>query len=453
MANILDAFLGARKDFFLRDFRNASHLRPDVNPPRQRFQGYVNFILNRDLYDFLYEADAGKREFRTRISSLVRTADLPSASFQTETKNSYNRKKIVNTGVQYNPVNMTVFDTVGNEWLLTLMKYFSYHYMDPRNKQQPNNRDIEGSVVKQGGMYTKGSKFGLQGGTSNGNFTWDSNLAGYNPNLTAHFFERIDYVLYHGNRGVQYSIINPVLTEFKPGQLDYSSSEVMEFALTFEYERFTVFNKTNFDLADEDVDRFEDTSMIEGPAFGQTDLPLSMDARDLTILGNSALNPEPRGRTSNPESTVKNEESQEEADNTEQVDEEGNAQQNQEVPTVPPGDQPEADEVEESVGSETDETTGDTTTNTTSLPSTYGSSATFAPESGAEEGNWFTDILSDVADAGLAAAISGRSIKDAVLGTAVQGVTTVAGKAIRDSINGTAPNQGLTEEQINNGGG
>ena len=117
--------LGVKTDakFLLRDFRNAARLTPGVNPPRQKFQGYVNFILNRELYSALY-GDRSQNEFRTQISSLVRTADLPSVVFQTETKNAFNMKKIVNAGITYNPVNMTVFDTVGNEWLTILMKYF-----------------------------------------------------------------------------------------------------------------------------------------------------------------------------------------------------------------------------------------------------------------------------------------------------------------------------------------
>ncbi len=44
-------FIGAlgkssTKKFLLRDFRNAARFAPGVNPPRQKFEGYVNFILN-----------------------------------------------------------------------------------------------------------------------------------------------------------------------------------------------------------------------------------------------------------------------------------------------------------------------------------------------------------------------------------------------------------------------
>ena len=77
---------GSSRDFYLRDFRNAYKFRPDVNPVRQKFQGYVNFVFNRDIYEYLYaQPSDGSKEFRTQISSLVKTADLPGVEFQTET--------------------------------------------------------------------------------------------------------------------------------------------------------------------------------------------------------------------------------------------------------------------------------------------------------------------------------------------------------------------------------
>ena len=35
------------------------------------------------------------------------------------------KEKIIATGVEYNPVEITVFDTLNNEWLIVLMRYFS----------------------------------------------------------------------------------------------------------------------------------------------------------------------------------------------------------------------------------------------------------------------------------------------------------------------------------------
>lgn len=389
MSFLLDILGQGDRPIFVRDYRNAYRFRPDQDPPRQQFQGYVNFIFNRDeqLFGSLFNnGDANSNEFRTTISSLVRTADLPGAEFKTQTLNSYNRKKIVNTGVEYPAVNIKVIDTVGNEWLTVLMKYFSYHYMDPRNKQNNNSRDIGARIINQNEMVN--SNFGPGS-------TWDSNVAGYNPNYSAKFFERIDYVLYHGQKAVQYSIFNPVLTSFKPSSIDYSSSDLREFDLTFEYERFTIYNNVNFTLSNEDRRRFEGDESINKfienyatPSIFQEEIPnadLALKERKLNVLGSEER---PRYRTA----------------------------QSQLTPYLPSG--------------------GDV--GPAYLPDTYSDPVAVGTDT-ETGGNFFTDLLSDVLDNGISTAISGGSFKDAALGTALGGFTTVIGTSINDAINAEPP--------------
>lgn len=390
---ILDIFgQGNNRKFYMRDFKNATRFQPGVDPVRHKFQGYVNFILNRDLFASLYGNPTGENEFRTTISSLVRSAQMPGVSFKTEVMNEYNRKKIVNTGVEYEPVNMTVYDTVGNEWLILLMKYFSYHYMNPRNKNSSDSRDVAGSVSREGGAEEINSFFGREG-------IFDSNAAGYNPNRTPNFFERIDYVLYHGNRGVQYSLINPVLTNFRASDIDYSDSGFKDFELGFQYESFTVYDKVNFGLTDEDVDRFENAEGFTGPAFEQANLPIAMNVFDdsgqnltvdglkLGVLGNSDSK---RHRSGQP---------------------------------VVQGPAP--------------------AVNPRNPGSVYGAEAVFAPGTGgSEERSFLEDLLLDTADEAIRAAINQRDVGDAVLGTVLGATGTFIGEAINSSINDSSPNQG-----------
>jgi hypothetical protein len=291
LSRLLDIFgKGGGRNFYMRDFKNAYHLRPDVNPPRQKFQGYVNFIFNRSLYQSLYGDPTKNNEFRTRISSLIRTAEMPGVNFKTETLNSYNKKRIIQTGVEYTPVNITVLDTVGNEWLSAIMKYYSYYYMNPRNKSKVEgdnfigSRDISDITDLTTFFDLNGSKFGFGESTTTGKF--NSNEAGYNLNTYRNFFERIDYVLYHKNKGVQYSLINPYLTAFKCDSINYADSNPLEFNLTLEYESFTVHNRTNFRLTDEDVDRFENVGELEGPAFeADNAASQALTEKSLAMLG------------------------------------------------------------------------------------------------------------------------------------------------------------------------
>jgi|TARA_R110002153_G_scaffold18319_6_gene64100 hypothetical protein len=410
MAGLLD-LLGFDKgagSYYLKDFKNAYRFRPDVNPPRQQFNGYVNFILNRSLYSTLYDeigATSGdNKEFGITISSLVRTADLPSVDFQIETKNSYNRKKIIQTGVTYNPVNIMVFDTVGNEWLSLLMKYFSYHFMDPRNKQDGNSRDIEGSVDRRGGIEdTAGS---AQDTPSFGKGSdWDSNRAGINAQVDAHFFERIDYVLYHGGKLVQYSLHNPRLSSFKPSSLDYSSSEAMGFDLTFDYERFTTFSKLNSEMSVQDLDRFENASGLEGELFEQQ----ALNASNNLSLTETDLDPILTGR---PRSSAP-------------------------IAVAPPTDGNESkqegagDEVETAPSTEVLDRDGN-------LPSTYGSSAIFANPTGArDEIDGFGGFLRDVADTALSSLINGGSVKENTARVVTQAVQNASVQVRSDKFGGS----------------
>ena len=287
-------FLGknAKDKFYARDFRNNYRFRPDVNPPRIKFEGYVNFVFNRDLASFL---DLENHTFKTNISSLVRRAKLPSVAFKNIVKNQYNKKKIVSTGVEYSPVEISVFDTLNNEWLQVLMRYFSYLYMNPRNRNAEGDRDVKMNTD------TKIENEGKAGGFGKSNFK--SGEAGLNLQRTKQFFERIDIIMYHGGKGVQYSMTGPLINSFDFGDLDYSSNEFVEFTITCDYENFTTYDIANFDLSGVDLDRFE---KVVGLNFASDEVmvkPIGLldDGTDMQFLGNSDNFFGSRGRTSQPQ--------------------------------------------------------------------------------------------------------------------------------------------------------
>lgn len=297
---------GNRK-FFLKDFRNAEHYKPNIAPPRQKFQGYVNFIINRRLIANM-AGDKDTSSFRTRISSLVRTASLPEVNFQTEIKNSFNRKKVIQTGIEHSPVSIMVMDTIQNEWITLFMKYYSFHYMNPRNKFNGTERDTSFMGGDTHGGYQK-SKFGPQSGeeTTKG-YQWNSNDFGMDLGVTKNFFERIDMILYHGNKGIQYSLFNPMMTGFSASEIDYSASDVMDFKLDFAYENFTTTNVYNFELGEQDKARFENMDGVKLPGMngGEGQKPIALDEQQIGILqGNDSKD---RKRTTQPKTSGTNDE-------------------------------------------------------------------------------------------------------------------------------------------------
>lgn len=235
--------------------------------------------------------------------------------------------------------------------------------MNPRNKQDAS-RDITDPQSLHS-VINISSKFGSS--------DFDSNAAGFAINQLKYFFERIDYVLYHGERAVQYSLMNPVLKSFDPGDLDYSSSELMEFKLDFEYESFTIHNQTNFVMSENDLSRFENASELSGPAFVSNRRPPALDKPiDLDILGSKT---KPYTRAA----------------------------------------QPVVATVVSSVTADTD------------VPRTYNKTVDVLKTgaAGGSNGGWFSNLLAGAATNALTAAINGQSVKNAVLGTVVGAAANV----------------------------
>jgi len=155
-------------------------------------------------------------------------------------------------------------------------------------------------------------------------------------------------------------------------RVDYSSDQLMEFDMAFEYESFTTFSKLNFDLSEEDLALFE-------------------DARDL-----ESANPQVFGRGR--QSLV--------GEKSFSLDRLLGTTDNKRTRS----DQPQVDSSTISADFVLNTFTGQSVT--------YGPPAVLATDSGKSSGGIFGEFLEDVADRALTAAINGGSIRDAV----VQGV-------------------------------
>lgn len=233
----------------LRNWRNADRFKPNVTPPRQKFAGFVEFNFNPSIISNLGDSSA----FRTQISSLVQQAKIPEIQFQTQAKKSYNHRRLIQTGVDYGPCNISVIDTVNNEWLTLFMKYFAYYYNEPRNRTEGGTGNFRDDAPKQwdsnSEALVKSSAFGSTG--------FSSNTAGLDATKDSHFIDTIRIINYAGGKGVEYILFRPQITSFDPGELDYTSSEFKTFNISFEIENMTVNSKLNFEMNDVDLARFE----------------------------------------------------------------------------------------------------------------------------------------------------------------------------------------------------
>ena len=115
----------------LKDYQHASDTFRSNGyelSPRNKFLYHVFFNINTGQIKSLQNV-YGSDEIAT-ISLLVKSVDLPSYQISVDTMNQYNRKRLVQSKIEYNPINLVFHDDqsdiIRNMWY----NYYTYYYKD-----------------------------------------------------------------------------------------------------------------------------------------------------------------------------------------------------------------------------------------------------------------------------------------------------------------------------------
>ena len=219
--------------------------------PRNKFLFHVYFNLNTNIpaVDNLLSGGKG-----STISLTVKSAQLPGYTFDVATMNQYNRKRLVQTRINYNPAQI-VFnddhnDLVRNMWY----QYYQYYYSDPTYKygNTPNQSGTLGQIqvpdVFGGASYTANDIYSASRGIQH----WGLSGQGYNnPSLQSlstsiltgpasgqePFFRDITIYGMSQKTYAQYTMINPLITEWAHDTYDYSQGNgIMTHTMSIRYE-------------------------------------------------------------------------------------------------------------------------------------------------------------------------------------------------------------------------
>ena len=219
--------------------------------PRTKFLFYVYFNLNTNIPAVANLVSGGKS---STIGLLVKSAQLPGYTIDVQTMNQYNRKRLVQTKINYNPAQI-VFnddhsDLVRNMWY----QYYQYYYSDPTYKygNTPNQNGILGELqvpaVFGGASYSANDTYSASRGAQK----WGLNGQGYaNPSLQSlstalltgpasgqePFFRDITISGLSQKTYAQYVMINPLITEWTHDTYDYSQGNgLMTHTMSIRYE-------------------------------------------------------------------------------------------------------------------------------------------------------------------------------------------------------------------------
>lgn len=217
----------------LGDYEHAARLYTDNNmrlTPKLKHLFHVVFNINPAIKSLL---DTQNVFDKTEINLLVKSVDLPGYNIKTETLNQYNRKKVVQTGVEYNPVNLEFHDDNAGITTFLWESYFRYYYADSNY----TTRNTDGSPGIESSSYQKtGSKNTMYGGADRLAYKYGLDRGG----KPQHFFKSIQVFQLHPQNVkptfTSFTLVNPIISKFQHDKLAQDGSEFSTNSMTIEYE-------------------------------------------------------------------------------------------------------------------------------------------------------------------------------------------------------------------------
>jgi hypothetical protein len=267
---------------FLRDYTHAAKtFRPNSYQyaPKLKFLFHVYFEINTDVYS----KNVGTGD---NFGLAVKTVKLPGFSFNTSEMNQYNRKRIIQTKIKYDPVNITFHDDNGNIIRNMWKAYYNYNYADGTKPKVVFAGARGGGANQTGSLATYNDRTTYQPSIT-GNDDWG--YIGETPNPSGHkipFFKNITVFGFSRHNFVAYTLINPIITKFDHDAYSYNEgSGTMEMKMDLDYET-VVYNEGA-------IDGRTPSNIVTG--FGLNDhydrtlSPIARPGSQGTILGQGGL--------------------------------------------------------------------------------------------------------------------------------------------------------------------
>ena len=227
---------------YLRDYQHASKVfrtNGYQNAPRLKFLFHVYFTINT------VEIPPLQNIFGSDVSTiglLVKNIQLPSFNVATETLNQYNRKRIIQKKIEYQPVQIEFHDDGGDLIRTMWYNYFSYYYKDPTQKygNQSNTNGALGvnSNSPAGFNYNSRDIYANDRSANDWGFVGESYSDGTNSDSgKPPFFRDIRIYGFDQHKYAEYVLINPLITNWNHDQYDYAEGGgIMKNTTTVAYE-------------------------------------------------------------------------------------------------------------------------------------------------------------------------------------------------------------------------
>jgi peptide deformylase len=267
---------------YLRDYTHASKTFVANSygyAPKFKFLFHVYFNINKDLI-----AATNRFPEDQNFGLAVKTVQLPKFSFELATMNQYNRKRVVQTKIKYDPITITFHDDHSNLIRKMWHTYYTYYYKDAAQTDPSPGSTSSRNIYTQ--TTTNDHDWGYIGegsGTSADKPTPSGAALGATK---APFFKSIDVFGFSQHNFSLYRLVNPIIESFQHDTHSYAEgSGVMENTMSLQYETVNYYEGAlDGRTPDQTVSMFG-----RQDHYDRTVSPIAKPGSQATILGQGGL--------------------------------------------------------------------------------------------------------------------------------------------------------------------
>ena len=208
----------------LGDYAHGSRLFVDDShrlSPKVKFLYHCTFNINPAASAVIPQL---KEKHMNELNMLVKSAQLPAYNIQTDVKHQYNRKKVVQKRIDYQPISIQFHDDNMGVTTALWEAYYRYYYRDGNYaKTTPDGSPDVGTTPFD--PYNRGNQFGRR------QYRYGFDNDSYSP-----FFTSITISQMARKNYTSFTLVNPIISQWSHDTLDYNASEPVQNSMTLEYE-------------------------------------------------------------------------------------------------------------------------------------------------------------------------------------------------------------------------
>ncbi len=211
----------------LADYQHGARLYVDDShrlSPKVKFLYHVSFNINSQAASIIPQLT---QKHNNELNMLVKNVQLPAFNVQTDVKHQYNRKRVIQKRIDYQPINVVFHDDSFGVTTALWEAYYRYYFRDGNYAavQPDGSPDPTKKQFKNPTQFNRGTAFAER-----------QYRYGFDNDSLEPFFNSI--VIYQMSRKkyTAMTLVNPLIASWTHDTMDNSASDPVSNSMSVEYE-------------------------------------------------------------------------------------------------------------------------------------------------------------------------------------------------------------------------